>query len=222
VAEERRAGRGYAIVLLLVVASFVFAATAPDAPWSRGVFLLISIATLVVTLWVSHAGRWSYIAVAAVLVATALASAEITQGGNGLASAAGIASAAFVLWTIVEIARGVAGAGTVNRQSVLGAVAIYLLLGILFMFIYSVVALLGSGPFFAQGTSGTPALRLYFSFITLTTVGYGDYTAASSLGHTLSIIEALLGQLYLVTVVAVLVSRLGSQQRTAVPPDADG
>ena len=60
----------------------------------------------------------------------------------------------------------------------------------------------------AQGTDGTPALRLYFSFVTLATVGYGDYSAASNLGHTLSVVEALVGQLYLVTVVAVLVSRM--------------
>jgi hypothetical protein len=66
----------------------------------------------------------------------------------------------------------------------------------------------GTGPFFAQDTDGTTAIRQYFSFVTLTTVGYGDYSPASNLGHTLSNAEALVGQLYLVTVVAVLVGRL--------------
>jgi hypothetical protein len=51
-------------------------------------------------------------------------------------------------------------------------------------------------------------LRLYFSFVTLATLGYGDYTAAGELGRTLAIVEALVGQLYLVTVIAVLVSRM--------------
>jgi len=50
--------------------------------------------------------------------------------------------------------------------------------------------------------------RLYFSFVTLATLGYGDYTPAGSLGRTLAIVEALFGQLYLVTVIAVLVSRM--------------
>ena len=59
-----------------------------------------------------------------------------------------------------------------------------------------------------KGTDGTLATRLYFSYATLCTVGYGDYTAASDLGHTLAVSEALLGQLYLVTVVALLVSRV--------------
>jgi voltage-gated potassium channel Kch len=77
-----------------------------------------------------------------------------------------------------------------------------------FTFVYGAAAALGSGDFFAEGADGTPSLRLYFSYVTLTTVGYGDYTPAGDLGHTLAIVEALLGQLYLVTVVAVIVSRL--------------
>ena len=51
---------------------------------------------------------------------------------------------------------------------------------------------------------------LYFSFVTLTTVGYGDVLTRSDLGHTLAVTEALVGQIYLVTVVALLVSDLGS------------
>jgi voltage-gated potassium channel Kch len=57
---------------------------------------------------------------------------------------------------------------------------------------------------------------VYFSYVTLATVGYGDYTPAGDLGRTLVVGEALLGQLYLVTVVALLVSRLARR------PSADG
>ena len=73
----------------------------------------------------------------------------------------------------------------------------------------------GSGPLFAQGTDGTLSVRLYFSYITLATVGYGDYTLSSDLGHTIAVLEALIGQLYLVTVIALLVSNLGSARRRA-------
>jgi len=64
----------------------------------------------------------------------------------------------------------------------------------------------------ANGATATSARSVYFSFVTLATVGYGDYTAATNLGHTLSITEALLGQIYLVTVVATIVSRLGPRR----------
>ena len=62
-----------------------------------------------------------------------------------------------------------------------------------------------------------PPHQLYFSFTTLTTVGYGDYTAASNLGHTLAMAEALIGQIYLVTVVAVIVSNLGRSRMRGEP-----
>jgi hypothetical protein len=117
---------------------------------------------------------------------------------------------------IVVIARGVIDQGEVNSQSVVGAVCIYLLLGMLFSFAYGSAAKLGSGFFFAQGTDGTPAIRLYFSYVTMATVGYGDYSAAGNFGRTLAVLEGLVGQLYLVTVVALLVSRLG---RRHLDPD---
>jgi voltage-gated potassium channel Kch len=54
---------------------------------------------------------------------------------------------------------------------------------------------------------------VYFSFVTLTTVGYGDLTAAFDAGRIASIFEALFGQLYLVSVVALLVANLGRERR---------
>jgi hypothetical protein len=86
------------------------------------------------------------------------------------------------------------------------------LIGIVFVYLYGVITVLGSGDFFAQGTDGTRSLRLYFSFVTLATLGYGDYTAAGELGRTLAVVEALIGQLYLVTVIAVLVSRIQAKR----------
>ena len=109
---------------------------------------------------------------------------------------------------VVVIVLSVITKGEVNRQSITGAVCVYLLLGMIFLFVYGVIATLGDGPFFAQGTDGTRALRVYFSYVTLATLGYGDYTPAGNLGHALAVVEALLGQLYLVTVVALLVARM--------------
>ncbi|MBW8741904.1 MAG: two pore domain potassium channel family protein [Acidobacteria bacterium] len=110
--------------------------------------------------------------------------------------------------TVVAIATGVVDQDEVNAQSVTGAICIYLLFGLVFLFLYGAIAVLDSGTFFAQGTDGTRALRVYFSYVTLATLGYGDYTPAGELGHLLAVLEALIGQLYLVTVIALLVSRL--------------
>jgi hypothetical protein len=120
---------------------------------------------------------------------------------------------ALLVATVVVIAVGVVDQHDVNAQSIFGAVSIYVLLGMLFVFVYSAAAALGSGGFFAQGTDGTLSTRLYFSYVTLATLGYGDYTAAGDFGRTVSVIEAMLGQIYLVTVIALLVGQLGGRRR---------
>jgi len=144
--------------------------------------------------------------VAATVVAPAV-------NGDTAVGAVWLVGAVFVATIMAVIALGVVDQGEVNDKSVVGAICIYLLLGMLFSFAYGSAAKLGSGFFFAQGTDGTPAIRLYFSYITMATVGYGDYSAAGDFGRTLAVLEGLMGQLYLVTVVALLVSRLGFRRR---------
>jgi hypothetical protein len=129
-------------------------------------------------------------------------------GGTAFEALVGILSGVLTVATILTVALGIIDQGEANVQAVTGAVCVYVLIGMLFVFLYGVLAVLGSGNFFAQGTDGTRSLRLYFSFVTLATLGYGDYTPAGELGRTLAIVEALFGQLYLVTVIAVLVSRM--------------
>ena len=205
-----RASHSYGFVLLLIFVSFVFTAAGPDnATWGQGVLVLIQTATLVVALWTSGLGRAAaLLSVLLIAVGITVPAVQILSGGDTLTGATAILNALLLVTVGVVIAVGVFDQRTVNRQSVLGAICIYLLIGMDFTFVYGAAAALGSGDFFAEGTDGTPSLRLYFSYVTLTTVGYGDYTPAGDLGHTLAIVEALLGQLYLVTVVAVIVSRL--------------
>ena len=96
----------------------------------------------------------------------------------------------------------------VRIQSVMGVLAFYLLVGMLFAFSYGAIDRLGSDPFFAGGQEATASHCIYFSFTTLTTVGYGDFVAVTDLGHTLAVFEMLIGQIYLVTIVSLIVSNL--------------
>jgi hypothetical protein len=215
-ARSLRASRRYRAVLALIIASFVFSATAPDEDWTRGVLLLIESATLATALWRSG-GEALRRSLLVIVLATVLAVVQIVVGGRTLTTAAAVVSGVFVIATVVVIARGVIRQGVVNQQSIVGALGIYLLFGMFFTFVYGIIAAEADTAFFAEGTDGTVALRLYFSFTTLCTVGYGDYTAASDLSHTLAVSEALLGQLYLVTVVALLVSRVRPARGDASP-----
>ena len=207
-----RASHGYAWVLLLVVCGFLFAATAPDERWARSILVLIEAATLVLAVWTSGLSR--DLRVGSVVAAVGVGAALLTglSGGHDLIGVGWIVNVVLVVGAVLVLGLGIVDQGEVNRQSVTGAVCVYILLGIVFTFVYGAMAAIGSGAFFAQGTDGTTSLRVYFSYVTLATLGYGDYTPAGTLGHTVAIVEALLGQLYLVTVVALLVSNVGRKR----------
>jgi hypothetical protein len=99
----------------------------------------------------------------------------------------------------------------VTFETVLGALCIYVLLGLLFAFVYLAIFEIRGGPFFAQEGPHTQGEFLYFSFVTLTTLGFGDLSPVPGLPQALVAIEALVGQVFLVTLVARLVTIWGRQ-----------
>jgi len=109
----------------------------------------------------------------------------------------------------VGVMRSLRAHGLVHLEAVMGVLSLYILLGLLFAFVYGALDELGPGTFFASGGAASGSDFMYFSFTTLTTVGFGDLTARTDLGHTLAVFEALTGQIYLVTVVSLIVSNLG-------------
>jgi hypothetical protein len=200
-----KASHGYGWVLLLVMVTFLFAASAPDSDWSRAVFVLLECATLALALWTSGLSHDPKVVAGLGLLAIVAIVLSLATSGTDIQGVIWIVNVGLVVATVLAIGVGIVDQGEVNQQSITGAVCVYVLIGILFTFVYGAAAALGSGPFFAQGTDGTTSLRLYFSYVTLATLGYGDYTPAGNFGHIAAILEALLGQLYLVTVVALLI-----------------
>jgi hypothetical protein len=96
----------------------------------------------------------------------------------------------------------------ITLDTVAGALTAYLQVGIFFAVLYRLIDVLGDEHFFAQGPEAVDSFQ-YFSLITLTTVGYGDLTPGTNLGQLLASLEALTGQLFLVSVVALVVGNLG-------------
>jgi succinate dehydrogenase hydrophobic anchor subunit len=208
-----RASHSYGFVLALVLFSMGFTAFAPDGSVATCVLTLAQTLILVVALVTSGVLRVSSPPAAALLMLGAAAGvAPFVSATHALTGSLASIDALLVVGAIVAIGRGAIDQGEVNRQSLRAAISVYLLVGMFFVFAYSAFALFGSGPFFAQGFDGTTAQRFYFSFVTLATLGYGDFTPAGNGGHLLAIFEALFGQLYLVTVLALLVSNLGRKR----------
>jgi len=122
-----------------------------------------------------------------------------------------------LLVTAALIVRRILGRQTVTLQSIYGALSAYIIIGLMFAAFYAAIEHLGGGHFFADGQPADTQTFQYFSFTTLTTLGYGDFTAAGNGGRAIAVMEALTGQVFLATLVARLVAAFrGSLQQS--PP----
>jgi hypothetical protein len=144
--------------------------------------------------------------------------------GLGLAA---IWTGILLLLTVMLIVRQVLSLPTVTIQSIYGALSAYLIIGLMFASFYSAISHLAGRPFFSPGQlpHGGPNTTIfqYFSFTTLTTLGYGDFTAADNGGRAVAVLEAVAGQIFLATLVARLVAafRPPAEQATDVVADSD-
>lgn len=123
--------------------------------------------------------------------------------GRGVAS---IWTALLLLVIVVMILRQILAAQAVTLQSIFGAISTYLIIGLMFSAIYAAIYFLHNQHFFADHRTGDVSTFQYFSFTTLTTLGYGDFTAADTGGRAIAMLEAMSGQIFLATLVAKLVA----------------
>jgi hypothetical protein len=203
----------------MILTSLVFQLAAPEADWARLVTILLQGLTLLMALVASRVHPWILrLATFAVCISVVGSATALIGFGELGPTGARLLTALMVALAPISIARGVivdVREHGVTLHTMFGVLCIYLLLGILFAFTYGIVGVLSSDPFFAQHATESTKNFLYFSFVTITTVGYGDLTAGTYLGRSLAIAEALVGQIYLVTVVAAIVGGLGSRRRAS-------
>jgi hypothetical protein len=203
----------FGLLLVAVLASVVVQGAVPDGGVQQVMVSVLLGCSLILAFRVARLSpaliRLAYV-VAAGGVLTAIVRELTGVVGDGEAR---VVSAVLVGLGPPAVALGVIrdlrSSQAVRVQAVMGVLSLYMLIGMLFAFVFGAIDRLGGEPFFADGTPATVAKCLYYSFTTLTTVGYGDLVARTDLGHTLSILEALTGQIYLVTVVSLIVSNLG-------------
>ncbi len=177
--ERHSPGYQYGWVLALLAMTFIIMAAGPPDGCTRILTVLLQGLTLCAALLASRVGlRLFRIAASSrsVSLLAAIGSVVIVNGRNpsGVFYLLNVLLVATVPWVI---ARALWKRKVIDVRTVLGAVCIYVLLGMLFAFLYAAINALSSGPFFAQTSNATTPDFLYFSYVTQTTVGYGDYTA---------------------------------------------
>ena len=213
--EHDRPGARYGIVLVLLLVTFIFMASGFTGAWVPLVTVTLQGATLLAALAAAESSR-HIVRIAVVVIVIGIISGVYslitdTSSSRGLTS---VLSFLLVGVAPVAIAGSMWRKRKVDVHTVLGAICIYILIGMFFAFLFTAIGEVSQEPFFAQINHATTADYLYFSFVTLTTVGYGDLTAVGGVGRATAVFDALLGQIYLVTVLALLVSQLGRARRS--------
>ena len=135
------------------------------------------------------------------------------DGGSG-GAVASLWTALILLLAVILIVWEVLSRPQITGQSIYGVLSAYMIIGLIFASVYVAMQKFG-GSFFVQGEAGNSQTFQYFSFTTLTTLGYGDFTAAGDGGRAVAVLEAIIGQMFLATLVARLVAGFRWSDRAA-------
>jgi hypothetical protein len=217
--SSQRGGR-YGLLLLLLITSYLLTAfngttlaTELQVVLFAGVLLLSLRTSPLPAPWPVVIGAVAVIG-SAVTVYTSLNDARVGKASEDFWKAL------LLLMAVIMVVRRVLARPTVTIQSIYGALSAYLITGLMFAATYAGIQHLGTSDFFVSNQPANTQTFQYFSFTTLTTLGYGDFTAAESGARSIAVLEALTGQIFLATLVARLVAAYRTPDRPG-PPDRE-
>jgi hypothetical protein len=198
----------YASLLVLLLANFFLLELVDDLRWGALGSTLLSAAALVVAISDPEAGHrlsrrhWILVGACVAVAPIVLLVNSASLVGVTYLLPVGLLVSATLPVTISRVLHH----PRVTSETVLGALCAYVLIGLLFAFMYLAVNEFRDAPFFAQPGTHDQGEFLYFSFVSLTTLGFGDLTPTEGLPQALTVLEALIGSVFLVTLVARLVT----------------
>jgi len=206
----------YGFVLLLIFVAYGVAITF-EKTYGLSVVLAVQMVTVWVSLRTSHARRpLRVIATFLVIFSAIVALVHLFRpDSESVGTAAWVLASLLYFVAPVSILRHLLSRKVVDLETVLGALAAYLLIGMFFALVYQSMAHLQGGAFFGTEGEGTFPQDLFFSFTTLTTTGYGNLVPAANPGQTFAVAEMLLGQLFLVSAVAKVVNAWSPKKSAA-------
>ena len=205
--DAQRARDAFGLVLVLVLTTYVLASLIDNEGWTAVVLIVVTTATSVVALVSSHARpRFVRAAILLSAVSIVLGAVGAATGERTWLNLASTIQVTLLAIAMLAVLRRVVTSTEIGSRTILGAVSVYAVLGILFSFAYATIDRIQSGPFFSQVADPKGSEFLFFSYTTLTTTGYGNLVPGGQPGRMIAGLEMMLGQLFLVTLVAGLVS----------------
>lgn len=189
----------YGMVMGLIVATYVSAVLLTTSRGSS-IVVILQVVTVWFALRTSRSSRViRRLADVVLAIALIIAAVDIAQGGDTTLRGLPVLSAILYFIAPISVLRHLIVRREIDQETILGALAAYLLIGMCFAFVYRSVGLYQAGDFFGSQGDGSMPQVLFFSFTTLTTTGYGNLVPAANPGQSLAVAEMLIGQLFLIT-----------------------
>ena len=201
---------------LALVCGLLFAVIAlmillPSGPGASSILSIFIGGALVVAVTAARVPRLWVVRISLLVVLMAAGSITLTWAFGDTATTAGLGMTTVLVVAVpVAVISALRDAHTVSIQAVFGAIAVYLVVGLAFALAANIDARVSGDQYFAQVKDASISQYVYFSYVTLATLGYGDLTPATALGRLLAVFETIAGSLYLVTAVSLIVSRVGA------------
>ncbi|MFY9775565.1 MAG: potassium channel family protein [Trebonia sp.] len=224
--KARSANRGgrYGLLLLLLIGTYLLAAFSGAKLATEVQVLLFAFVLLIALRNSPLPAPWPLVIGAATVIGTAVTFLASLSGSPNGKAAEDLWKALILLMAVIMVVRRVLAKRTVTIQSIYGALSAYIIIGLMFASSFAAINYLSTSDFFADNEPANTQTFQYFSFTTLTTLGYGDFTAAESGSRSIAVLEALTGQIFLATLVARLVAayRTPDQPEQPEPPEPPG
>jgi hypothetical protein len=205
--RAERVSDAFGLVFALVLTTYILASLLENRGWASVVLTIATSATSVMALTSSHAhAKIVRVAIWLSVLTVALATIGAATGDRAWLNLASLVQVSLLAVAMAAVLRRVVTAPEVGFRTILGALSVYTVLGILFTFLYGLVDRMQGGAFFDGVAHPQGSDFLFFSYTTLTTTGYGNLVPGGQPGRLISGLEMMTGQIFLVTLVAGLVS----------------
>ena len=223
--SRQGSGARYGSLLLILVVTYLLSAfTVASLVSAVQVLLFLAVVLIALRGGQFHRRTGRFVAVG-LLIGSGIAAVlqVVDQNGYG-AALASLWTALILVLAVILILRHVLGRPEITVQSIYGVLSAYMMIGLIFSAVYIAMWKFAGQPFFTHVASDDTNTKLfqYFSFTTLTTLGYGDYTAVGDGGRAFAVLEAMIGQMFLATLVARLVAGIRWSARADQQSGRDG